>query len=224
MKRIGIIVLLSLVGLLIISAFAFAVIQPVKVLPRIRLSPGFSMTDQKGEQLTNEDLRGKFVLYNFSYTNCDPPCGQLDQTMKEVQEGLDEVMVAGIPVKLVTISVDPQRDTPEVMQAYAEKVGADPEIWSFATTTKEKLLKTIVGAGFEAYYQARDDGEFDLTPSYVLVDGQGIIRGEYQYVTSPPSAERILQHINVLQEEVLKSVGAAKLVYEAAHLFMCYED
>jgi protein SCO1/2 len=110
------------------------------------------------------------------------------------------------------------------MQAYAEKAGADPETWSFATTTNEKLLKTIVGASFETYYQAKDNGEFELTPTFVLVDGLGIIRGEYPYVTSPPSAERMLRHINVLQEEVLKSVGAGKLVYEAAHLFLCYED
>ena len=224
MKRIGIIVLLAFVGLVLVAAFAFAIFQPVKVLPRIRLSPGFNLIDQNGEQLTNEDLRGKIVLFNFIYTNCPPPCGQLDQTMLVIQDGLNEVMVAGIPVKLVTISIDPKQDTPEVMSAYAEKVGADPDIWSFATTTNENLLKTIVGAGFETYYQAKEDGSFELTPKFVLVDGLGIIRGEYQYVTSPPSAERMLRHIKVLQEEILKSVGAGKLVYEAAHLFLCYED
>ena len=224
MKRIALYSLGILVALLVVSAFAFAVFQPVKVLPRIRLAPGFSLTDQAGQQLTNEDMRGKIVLYNFAYSNCPEPCGELDHIMRAVQDGLPEAMTGGVPVQLVTISIDPQRDTPEVLQAYAEKAGADAATWHFATTSNTALLKTIIGAGFEVYYQAGDDGNFELSPSFVLVDGWGIIRGEYQFVTSPPDAARILRHITVLQEEVLKSVGAGRLVYEAAHLFLCYED
>jgi protein SCO1/2 len=223
-KRIGLYSVIVLVVVIIGSVFAFAVFQPVKVLPRIRLSPGFSLVDQDGGKLTNEDMRGKIVLYNFAYSNCPEPCDELDQTMREVQDGLAKLNEDGVPVELVTISIDPERDTPEVLNGYANRVGASPDTWHFATTDNTSLLKTIIGAGFEVFYQAKEDGNFELTPAFVLVDGLGIIRGEYQYVTSPPDAERMLRHINVLQEEAANAVGAAKLVYEAAHLFLCYED
>lgn len=223
MKRVGLYGLGILILLLVVSAFAFAIFQPVKVLPRIRLAPGFSLTDQDDQQLTNEDLRGKIVLYNFAYSNCPEPCGDVNKIMKEVQEGLAETGSGEVPVELVTISVDPERDTPESLRAYAENIGANTETWHFATTSNKNLLKTIIGAGFETYYEAKDDGSIQLSPAFVLVDGWGIIRGEYHYVTTPPDANRILRHINALQEEVANSVGAGKLVYEAAHLFLCYE-
>lgn len=223
MKRVLLYGLIGLVVLFIASAFAFAIFQPVKVLPRIRLAPGFALTDQYGQQLTNEDLRGKIVLYNFTYTRCPAPCRGLDETMLEVQQQLSQTPPGGVLVRLVTISLDPQYDTPETLRGYSESIGADEAIWYFATTTNTSLLKTIVGAGFEVYYASSDEGEsIDLTPAFVLVDSLGIIRGEYQYRTNAPDANRILRHIAVLQEEAQKSIGAGRLVYEAAHLFMCY--
>ena len=83
--------------LAVASAIAFKVFQPIQVVPRIRLAPGFSMIDQDGERITNEDLRGHFVLYNFSYTRCALPCGQLNQTMMEVQDRLKEIELGDIP-------------------------------------------------------------------------------------------------------------------------------
>lgn len=56
----------------------------------------------------------------------------------------------------------------------------------------------------------------------MLVDGWGIIRGKYRYQVRVPDSERIVRHITVLAEEVQKSKGANKLIYEAAHLFLCY--
>lgn len=222
LKRLALVSLVSLIVLFILSAFAFAIFQPIKVLPRTRLAPGFSMIDQDGQRLTNEDLRGRLVLYNFSYTRCPAPCGGLDQTMRQVQDRLGEIDLGGLPVTLLTISIDPGFDTPQVLRAYAQSVGADPQIWRFATLPDEKLLKTVVGAGFEVYYAPNPQGGYTLSPVFVLVDGWGIIRGEYRYQTQTPDVERILRHIGVLAEEVQNSVGAARLAYEAAHLFLCY--
>ena len=56
----------------------------------------------------------------------------------------------------------------------------------------------------------------------MLVDGWGIIRGKYRYQVAVSDADRILRHIGVLAEEVQKATGANKLIYEAAHLFLCY--
>jgi protein SCO1/2 len=208
--------------LLVVSAFAFKIFQPIKVLPRIRLSPAFSLTDQNGERVTNEDLRGKIVLFTFTYTNCPAPCGNLDATMQEVYDRLDEANLGEIPFVRVTVSFDPARDTPQAMQSYADRLSANRENWAFATTNDEALLKAIIGTGFKAYYEKKDDGFFAFDPTFILVDGWGTIRGEYRYATEVSTADRIIRHLSVLADEVNNSSGSAKLAYEAAHLFLCY--
>lgn len=212
----------SLLALIVLSAFAFKVFQPIQVLPRMQLSPAFNLTDQNNERLTSEDLRGKFVLYTFTYTNCAAPCYNINETMQEVQSRLDEVQLDGIEVAFVTISVDPERDTPEVLKSYAETISADNDKWKFATTTNKALLKTIIGSGFETYYEDKGNGDFAFDPAYVLVDGWGIVRAEYRYSTEVTHADRILRHLGVLAEEVRNSKGTTKYAYEAAHLFLCY--
>ncbi len=209
-------------GLVAASVISFKVFQPVQVVPRIRLAPGFALIDQDGQQLTSEDLRGKVVLYNFTYTRCPTPCYGMNETLKQVQAGLDEVLPPDIPMKFVTISFDPAHDTPEVLRAYADSLDADTDRWIFATAENPSLLKTILGAGFEVYYHPREDGTFEFDPKYILVDGWGIIREEYRYETMLPNAKRILRHIGVLANEIENSKGASKLAYEAAHLFLCY--
>lgn len=206
----------------ILVALWFAIFQPVKVLPRVRLAPSFSLVDQNGEKLTNEDLRGHIVLYNFTYTRCPAPCARMQETMQAILTTVQAMNSNESPLTLVTISFDPEYDTPAVLQAYAASHGVDSARWRFATLNDPTLLKTIVGGGFEAYYEKQPDGSFKFAPTYVLVDGWGIVRGQYRYETLASDVDRISRHIGVLVEEVQKSVGANRLVYEAAHLFLCY--
>lgn len=213
--------LYTLIGVITISAFAFKVFQPIQVLPRMRLSPAYSFINQDGKTITSENLRGQFVLYSFTYTNCQT-CSKMSETMKEVQARLGEVDLGGIPVSFVTISIDPDRDTPAVLKEYGANLGANFDQWMFVTTSNKSLLKTIVGAGFETYYEDKGNGNFALDPGYVLVDGWGIIRAEYRYTTEVSDADRILRHMGVLADEVKNSKGTTKLAYEAAHLFLCY--
>jgi hypothetical protein len=80
----------------------------------------------------------------------------------------------------------------------------------------------VIGGGFETYFESQEDGSFTYDPAFVLVDGWGIIRGEYRYQTMTPDSERILRHLGVLAEEVRNSRGASSVAYEAAHYFLCY--
>jgi len=214
--------LYGLLALLVLSVFSFKIFQPIQVLPRIQLSPAFNLTDQDNNSLTSEDMRGKFTLYTISYTNCPTPCYNINETMQEVQFRLNEVQLDGIEVEFVTISIDPERDTPEVLNTYAQTIGADTGIWHFATTENKSLLKTIIGGGFETYYEDKGNGEFAFDPSFILVDGWGIVRAEYRYATEVSSADRIIRHLGVLAEEARNSKGTTRLAYEAAHLFLCY--
>lgn len=216
----------TLLFLLFVGAVAFKVFQPVQVLPRIRLAPGFLLYDHRGQPLSNEDLRGKVVLYGFWYSHCPNPCHNILPTMIYVAKHLPEQpqwRSGDVDIAFVVISLDPERDTPAVLAPYAERLAQETgQTWYFATHPDPKRLKIIVGGGFEVYYQKREDGLVDFEPTYFIVDGWGIIRGEYAYESLAPTTERLLRHLNVLAEEIHNSRGAAKAAYEAAHLFLCY--
>jgi protein SCO1 len=206
-------------ALFLVIVLAFIIFRPILVLPRITLAPGFALIDQDGNRLTNEDMRGKIVLYNITHTTCEPPCGQTSQTMKEVQGRLGEIDSGIYPIEFVTISLDPERDTPEVLRTYAESLGADLDQWHFLTGPVDRL-KMVVGGGFNLYFDHKEDGRLVYDPALMLVDGVGILRAEY--ITGDPGADRVLSDIEYLLDEIENSDGANKLAYEAAHLFMCY--
>jgi len=210
---------LGLLAIPLAAVVLFAVVQPIKVVPRIGLAPGFIFSDKNGNRLTNEDLRGKLVLYNFTTTSCTSPCTDTSSTMQAVQAMLPELETEGIPVHLLTVSLDPERDTPQVLSAYAERLGADPEIWQFASGTPERV-KQVVGGGFGLYYETGTDGDVVFAPMLALVDGNGILRARYK--NGLPDMETIQRDIGLIVDEVRSSDGAGSLVYEAAHLFLCY--
>jgi len=210
------------VGLLAIPLLAvvlFALVQPVQVIPRIGLAPGFLFSDMHGNRLTNEDLRGHLVLYNFTTTSCASPCTDTSSTMQAIQAILPELETDGITVRLVTVSLDPERDTPQALSHYAKRLGADPDVWQFATGTPERV-KQVVGGGFGLYYGTGARGEITFAPLLALVDGNGILRARYK--NGLPDTETIRRDIGLIVEEVRSSEGASSLVYEAAHLFLCY--
>jgi protein SCO1/2 len=203
----------------ILAIVVFATLQPVKVRPRMGLAPGYAFTDTAGAQVTSEDLRGKLVFYNFTYANCTDPCVQTAQTMAEIQKLVQGMDLGGLPVEFVTISFDPQRDTPERLQALATDVGADLENWRFVTGPPERL-KNVIGGGFRVYYQEDGAGGFNFDPTLVMVDGNGLIRGVYE--RTMPDMATVERDLKLLLSEVQNSSGPGKLVYEAAHLFLCY--
>lgn len=209
-------------GLLAVPLLAivlFAVVQPIKVVPRIGLAPGFLFTDMYGQPLTNEDLRGQIVIYNFTTTSCEAPCVDTAPLMQKIQESVQHLDTGGIPMTLVTISLDPARDTPERLQAYARKLNADPARWHFVTGPPERL-KQVVGGGFELYYTQDDQGVFHFAPMLAIVDGNGILRARYKRGLEDVAI--VERDLKLMLDEARNSSGAAGLVYEAAHLFLCY--
>lgn len=198
----------------------FTTLKPVVVLPRITLAPGFNLQDQNGAQISNEHLRGGIALYNFTYSNCTDECPQTTPLMAEVQDQVAQLDTGGIPVHLVTMSIDPDVDSVEKMAAYADQYNADPDIWHFVTGSPVQL-KSVIGGGFSTYY-TKKDGEVKFDPAFMLVDGNGILRAEYR--TATPDSDILLRDINLLVEEAHNGTGPQKLAYEAAHLFLCYPD
>lgn len=207
--------------LLVLGVMAFAIFEPIQVLPRIRLSPGYLLVDQAGDSFTSEDVRGDIVLYTFRHSSCGDDCVGLDQTMTEVRDRLGEVDMGDTDFRLVTISFDPATDTSEILAAEADALEADGVQWRLATG-EEAHLANVVKAGFKVWYEEQDDGSFAFDPTLILVDGWGVIRGEYEYQTLKSDADKIIHHLDILTEEIRNASGAVGLAYEAAHLFLCY--
>jgi protein SCO1/2 len=214
-------ILVAVVAILLIGLIVFVTVQPVQVLPRMTLAPGYLLLDQDGNRLTSEDVRGGLTLYNFTYTHCAEGCAETGSAMYAIQERLKSLDSGDVPVRLVTISFDPERDTPETMKAWAEANGADPDSWTVATGEPDQL-KTIIGGAFNTYYKDDGDGDFTFDPVFVLVDGNGIIRMKYR--TAAPDPEVVTRDVGLVVKEVQNSSGASKLAYEAAHLFLCYPE
>lgn len=216
-ERRGLQLLTGIVGLLVMAVMAFTIFEPIQVLPRIRLAPGFVMTDQAGTTFNSEDMRGQVTLYSFAHAGCGSECEEMNATMAEVRDRVSGVDLAGADFDLVTVSFDPS-DTPDALAAAAQSAGADGDTWRWAVAENRDA---VVGAGFRVYFEEVDEG-FRFDPVFIIVDGWGVIRGEYRYQTLVDDADRLVSHIELLGQELRNSEGVATVAYEAAHLFLCY--
>jgi protein SCO1/2 len=144
-------------------------------LPTIGKAPDFALVDQDGASITLGDFRGKVLAVAFIYTWCPDVCPLLTDKMAEVQDALGEEF--GKEIAFVSITVDPERDTPEVLKEYAEAYGAQPEGWSFLTGTPAAIGAVARGFGVAVARGAGGDPDHTLLTS--LVDRQGMIRLQY---------------------------------------------
>lgn len=135
----------------------------------------FTLTDQDGERVSLSDLRGQVVLLDFIYTNCPGPCPILTSTHVRVQRTLDDALRDR--VHFVSISIDPERDTPEALRAYGEARGADLSGWSFLTGTPEQLDPVLRAYGVGRTPEA--NGEIVHVVATYLIDAEGHIAERY---------------------------------------------
>lgn len=137
--------------------------------------PDFSLTDETGNTMTRASLAGKVWIADFIFTNCTGTCPVITNTMRRLQNALPD------DVHLVSFSVDPERDTPEVLAEYAKQSHANTMRWHFLTGDKSQLYDLSI-KGFKLALE--DTGGTDVEPithstRLVLVDKQGKIRGYY---------------------------------------------
>lgn len=211
-----------------LAIVAFNIIRPITVLPRIAPSPGFSFLDADGLTVTSEDQRGRLTLYSFTYLDCADACPQSIGDIAALRHAVGDLLPSDTPLSFVTISLDPQRDTPARLKKVTRETLGDvagaPE-WRLLTGDPLRTRYTV-GGGFGIYYApskesaAQEPDRITFDPRYVLVDGLGIMRAEYR--TGAPAPELIARDVNLLLKEAANSDGIARLGYEAAHLFLCY--
>ena len=171
--------------------------QDSESLPIYEDIPSFSLTDQMDRAFTSEDLHGKVVLANFVFTNCTQFCPTLSPRMAQVQGKLEEDGLLGNQVLLLSFSVDPEHDTPELLHAYAERYGTNHSAWRFLTGPPEAMERVVTGGLKLAFGQVEqrnehhhEDGsihvhEYDVfhTNRVMLGDTEGRVRAYYDGAT-----------------------------------------
>jgi protein SCO1/2 len=144
-------------------------------LPVVGAAPVFALTDQDGARFTLDDLRGKVAVVTFIYATCTDTCPLLTAKMASLQKPLAPDF--GARVRFVSITVDPEVDTPTVLHGYAKAHGANLSGWSFLTGSPAAIDEVIRAYG--AYARRAGRGNVDHLFLTSLVDRQGRIRVQY---------------------------------------------
>jgi len=146
--------------------------------------PDFTLMNQGGHAFGNQFLKGKVWVANFIFTTCPNTCPEQSRRMRELQEKL-ETTPAWEVIRLISFSVDPETDTPDVLRAYAKVYEADPGHWHFLTGSR-KAIWDLSKTGFKLDVgEAPPGGPSPLfhSPMLIVVDAVGRIRGYFDGMT-----------------------------------------
>jgi protein SCO1/2 len=144
-------------------------------LPVIGPAPPFTLTSQHGKSVALADLRGKVLAVTFIYTGCPDFCPLVTQKMVDVQNALGAEF--GAKIAFVSITLDPEHDTPAVLKDYAQSWGAKPNGWMFLTGSLSAVRD--VTRRYGVFFKKKEDGSVDHTQLTTLVDADGQMRAQY---------------------------------------------
>ncbi|MBI4638415.1 MAG: SCO family protein [Candidatus Rokubacteria bacterium] len=143
----------------------------------IRPAPDFRLLDVTGGVASLSELRGRVVLLSFTYASCPSACPLITQRMAMLQRGLREARLLPSRVNLLSITVDPERDSAASLGRYARGFGADPEGWRFLREAPERL-GPVLGA-YDEWTVHRPGGDIDHPARLHLIDREGRVREIY---------------------------------------------
>lgn len=159
--------------------------------------PDFTLTERDGSTVTRDTLAGNIWVAGFIFTHCPGPCPTMTMNMRNLQTRFRNEEA----VRLVLISVDPERDTPERLREYAGRYNADPEQWLFLTGDRREIFDLSV-KGFKLAADAGGSEEHPVVHSqrFVLIDWDGRIR-QYFDGTDPDEVRALEAAIRRLLKE-----------------------
>ena len=171
--------------------------KPLEGLQRYGSVPQFSLVERSGKTTTLADLRGSIWIADFIYTTCQDTCPMQTAELAQLQEEWKDRAA----LKLVSFSVDPEKDTTTVLSRYAERYKADAQRWLFLTGAKEEISR-LVQEGFRLSAVALPgDGNVGSvimhSPRFVLIDKQAQIRGYYDS-RDPQAIQRLKNDVATL--------------------------
>ena len=179
--------------------FSFAIGSTIaggESLPKIKPAPEFTLTKQDDNRLALKELRGKVLAITFIFVSCTDTCPLLTAKMVGIQDRLGSAF--GMQVFFLSITVDPERDTPAVLKRYAEAHKANMAGWAFLTGSPAEIRE--VARRYGIYYKKNARGDVDHTFLTSLVDQRGILRVQYMGVRFNP--DEMLRDLQSLLQEV----------------------
>jgi protein SCO1/2 len=199
--------LIGIVTLTAIRPLLRRVPEPPPVLFQL---PEFELSAMDGTPFGSAQLRGQVYIVSFFFTSCRSICPVLMKGMGRLQEGFAAREIRGI--RLVSISVDPEHDTPDVLAQYARQIGVDPARWTLLTGDPARVRSLIVD-GFKTPDVPAPPGEAEPsdiahTGKLVLVDGAGRVRG--YYTSDEMGLDEVFnraQHVLRQQREARRAAG-----------------
>jgi protein SCO1 len=166
-------------------------------LADIRPAPRTVLVDCKEKAFDLEKLRGKVVVVSFVYATCNGTCPLTTQALARVRKRLEEAKLWGKSVEFVSITLDPRRDTGEVLRNYAKISEADSPSWHFLTGKPEDVAKVI--SAWDMWVKSDDKGVLDHPSRIFLLDRNGHEREIYNLEFLKPDA--VVQDVRELLKD-----------------------
>ncbi|RFU66464.1 SCO family protein [Peribacillus saganii] len=157
----------------------------------------FAFTDQEGASFSKKDLKGKVWVSNFIFTSCEDVCLPMTANMAKLQEKLKDEGIKD--VELVSFSIDPEVDKPEVLKEFGSNFNADFSNWHFLTGYKQEEIESLAKESFKAIVQKPEGSDQVIHGTdFYLMDEEGKIINYYSGLDKMPFDE-IVKHIKILQ-------------------------
>jgi protein SCO1 len=183
-------------NLFLLFVLLFTACQKPAVLPKLYPVPDTKLVDETGRNVSLGAMKGNVTVYDFIFTNCAGICPIMSNNMRELTAKVDKTE----PVRFVSISIDPTRDTPAVLAAYAKRVRNDDR-WTFLTGERSAVVDLSV-KGFKLTAGDPAPGGDPLLHSsrFAVADKDGIIRGYYD-VNDGDAPEKVARVVEQLLAE-----------------------
>jgi protein SCO1 len=172
-------------------------------LPLLIQLPDFTLTNQFGQEVSLRDLRGQVWIADIIFTRCPGACPLMTKRMGELQNALPK----DVPAKLVTLTTDPEFDTPAVLKKYSERFGADPARWIFLTGTKKEIAHLALRDGLKFFAEevqpekrTSDTDLYGHSTIFAIVDKNGRLRASFEY-DDPATVKKVVAAVKKLLHE-----------------------
>lgn len=152
--------------------------------------PDFSFVDQDNKPFSTADANGKILVVNYFFATCKDVCPRMNGMLAKIYPKFQDVS----SVQFMSISVDPEHDSPQVLNEYAKKFGAKSVSWKFLNGSKDMLLKTGLGMLLPV---SESDSTLDHSQQIILIDKERHIRGVYNGLTKD-GIDQLEKEIKVL--------------------------
>ncbi|OUM85909.1 MAG: hypothetical protein BAA01_15060 [Bacillus thermozeamaize] len=177
LQRKGFVISIAVLLAAILGMVAYTLWWRANALPVLGTASDFTLESAHGGEVSFHESDGKVRVVEFMYTSCPDVCAPTTMAMAKMQEAIKAKGLSD-RVQFISITLDPEVDTPEVLQAYSQRVGAELDNWVFLRGEEAKLQEIVRSYGF--YFQKQDNGLVAHTSRFFLVDQDRKIRALYE--------------------------------------------